>query len=181
MTWVKKISVGLVDLSVHITDFFLERIVDGLGREAFLKHSWTQGITSDKHYCSQLCIQKNPYSTCTPDNFGNETHTHENCTEMINNAVSAMLMETFESISKHRMTITIVAFSIILIMFIRALRQVLSLVFDVLRKLIRWWRTPKEIHALENSLRIMKLELELSNLKALKNCIDTGKNVICPK
>lgn len=100
---------------------------------------------------------------------------------MINNAVSAMVMETFESISKHRMTITIAAFSIILLMFVRAVRQVLWLMFDVLKKLIRWWRTPKEIQALENSLRIMKLELELSNLKALKNLVDTGKNVICSK
>lgn len=177
MSWAKSISIGLVDLAVHITDFFLERVVDGLGREAFLKQSWTQGITSDKHYCSQLCMQKNPYSMCNADNFGNESHTHEHCTEMINNAVSSTLMETFESISKHRMTIIIVSFFIILLVFIRTVRRIVVLIFGILKKLIQWWRTPKEIHALETSLKIMKLELELANMKAIKKCIDDGRNI----
>jgi hypothetical protein len=172
MTWMKTFSIAVVDLAVHLTDFFLERVVEGLGKEAALKQSWTQGITSDKLYCSQLCARTNSYAMCGSDLFGNETHTHQVCMEMISNAMYTSLMENYAEFSKHRMTMIIILFVIIAVMLLRALKQLLLICYGILSNLFHWCTTSKEQQALEHSVSIMKLQLELTNLRAYKSCIE---------
>jgi hypothetical protein len=80
-------------LAVHLTDFFLERIVEGLGKEAVLKQTWVQGNTSDIHFCSRT----NQHNMCEPHRFGNDTHTYQICMEMIHNSVFVSLMGNYSA------------------------------------------------------------------------------------
>lgn len=83
-------------------------------------------------------------------------------------------MDNYSQFSKHRMTIIIVLLIIIVIMFARGLRQILSILYGALVNIFHWCTTSKEQRALEKSVVIMKLQVELANLKAYKKCIEAN-------
>lgn len=173
MAWalMKAAFTGLVDMAIHMTDFFMDRIVEGLGKEATLRHTLTQGITSDKYYCAKLCTRTNSYAMCDPSLFANDTHTHQNCMELINNHVNSTLLDHYSQFSKYRVIMIIVFFIIMVVVFIICLRQTVFLLYCATGSLIRWFRAPKEMSALEESVKEMKLQVELANLKAYHKCI----------
>lgn len=171
MAIMTSVSVGFVDVAIHLTDFFLERIVQGLSNEAALKQSWAQGITSDKHYCAKLCTKTNSYDMCNPSQFGNDTHTFQNCLELIKNDVSSSFLAHYEQFSKYRPMMIIVFFVLMFIVFVRCLRQAVSHLYRVLRGVLHWLSTSREQIELEKSIALRKLQVEKATLDAYHKCI----------
>ena len=136
-----------------------------------MRHTLTQGITSDKYYCAKLCTRTNSYAMCDPSMFANDTHTFLNCMELINNNVNATLLDHYSQFAKYRVIMIIVFFIIMVVVFIIGLRQTAFLLYRASGSLIRWLRTTKELSALEKSVAEMKLQVELVNLKAYHKCI----------
>jgi K+-sensing histidine kinase KdpD len=157
-------------LAVHLTDFFLERIVEGLGKEAVLKQTWVQGNTSDIHFCSRT----NQHNMCEPHRFGNDTHTYQICMEMIHNSVFVSLMGNYSEFSNYRMTIIIVLLIILVIVVALGTGQLFCMLCSTLSAVFHWFTTSKQQLALEQSVSFMKLQVELANLKAYKTCIDVA-------
>jgi hypothetical protein len=171
MTLTKSVSAGLIDLAVHLTDFFLGRLVEGLQKEATMRHALTQGTIQDKDYCAKLCTRTNSYDMCNPSLYGNDTHTFQNCMDLINSVVSATLLENYTQFAKYRLIVTIVFFVLVVVVFIRCLKHAVCLLCGALGSLLHWIGTSKEQRQLESSIALKTLQVKFAKLDAYHKCI----------
>jgi hypothetical protein len=166
---------GLVELSISLTEFFLQRIIVGLEINAFWREEWKKGVTSYMHYCAKLCLKTNlPYNSCLATKFGNETDTFPECKEMIANAVSTALLESHDNVAKYRYVFHVIVFLILLFASVCMVLWLMSQITQGFKGLVsviftawRSARSPREIRDLEDCIRKAEMEMKLAHLKRI--------------
>jgi hypothetical protein len=172
----------LIKVSIDLTDYFLDNIVDGIRNDAILKQKLQQGISSDRDFCEYLCgLKQSIKSLCAASLFGNETHANESCIQLIHNSVNEFVAVKHDEVSAHRFTFMAALFVVLGFFTLIAGRSMVKLFTSVAHRIVigiyNWIRKPTTVELLSLEVEKTKAEVDLIHWKEIKTVAEETKRI----